>query len=163
MNRLARNLGFPPLRTRLLALGLILLTPLTSLSADDPQTETLSGQVKKLSQVLQDRQITVDPTLLDDQVVVESSDGTITPILPNAASKAFYLDERLRNRPAELTAWHHQGLPFLEIVSFRVEKDGKMRTPEYFCEVCTISVRYPQKCPCCQGPMELRYQPAPSR
>ena len=34
--------------------------------------------------------------------------------------------------------------------------------PEYYCDVCAISVLYPQICPCCQGPMELRMRPESS-
>ncbi|HEU5116957.1 MAG TPA: hypothetical protein VFT74_09810, partial [Isosphaeraceae bacterium] len=123
---------------------------------------TLSGEVRTLVEVLKDREVTADASLVGGQVVLESSEGQISALLPNGASKALYLDERLRDRPAEVTAWKHPGLPFLEVVSFRVEENGHLRTPEYFCEICTISVRFPQVCPCCQGPMELRYQPAAS-
>jgi hypothetical protein len=41
-------------------------------------------------------------------------------------------------------------------MNFEVEREGRLGTPEYFCEVCAISVRFPQDCPCCQGPLELR-------
>ncbi len=144
-----------------LGFGCLLTVYTVAVRGDEPESVTLSGRVQTLEQVLKDRRITVDTTLVADQVVLLSPEGTVSPLLPNGASKAFFLDERLRDRPAEVTAWRHSGLPFLEVVSVRVEKDGKLRTPEYFCEVCTISVRYPQVCPCCQGPMELRYQPAP--
>lgn len=141
-----------------LCLGMVLVPGLAR--ADEARSVTLSGQVRTLVDVLKDRGITADASLVGDAVVLESSDGQVSALLPNGASKALFLDERLRERPTELTAWKHPGLTFLEVVSFRVEENGKLRTPEYFCEICTISVRYPQVCPCCQGPMELRYQPA---
>jgi hypothetical protein len=50
-------------------------------------------------------------------------------------------------------------VPYLQVIHVRVEQDGRLRTPEYFCHVCTISLRYPQTCPCCQGPMEFRMKP----
>ena len=43
--------------------------------------------------------------------------------------------------------------------AFQIEQEGRYRTPEYYCDVCSISVRYPQICPCCQGPMTLRVMP----
>jgi rubrerythrin len=52
----------------------------------------------------------------------------------------------------------YDGLPFVQVVTFRVEEQGTLRIPEYYCDVCTITVRYPQVCPCCQGDMELRYR-----
>jgi rubrerythrin len=55
----------------------------------------------------------------------------------------------------------HAGVPYLEVTNIRVEEQGALRTPEYYCEVCTITVRYPQVCPCCQGEMELRFDPMP--
>jgi hypothetical protein len=48
------------------------------------------------------------------------------------------------------------GVPYLQVISFKVEREGKLQTPEYFCQVCSIHVRYPQTCPCCQGPMVLQ-------
>jgi hypothetical protein len=45
------------------------------------------------------------------------------------------------------------------VITFKIEQDGRLQTPEYYCNICTISVRYPQVCPCCQGPMELRMKP----
>jgi hypothetical protein len=128
--------------------------------AESPESVTLTGRVRLLGEVLKERKISADAALVGDPVVLEGADGKISALLPNGASKALFLDERLRDRPAEISAWKHEGLPSLEVVSLRVEEKGKLRTPEYFCEVCTISVRYPQDCPCCQGPMELRYKPA---
>jgi rubrerythrin len=71
----------------------------------------------------------------------------------------LFLDDRLRDRPAEIRGRRYAGVPYLQVLSFKVKREGRLETPEYFCEVCAISVRYPQVCPCCQGPMELRMKP----
>lgn len=142
----------------LVLMALAVLAP--SVRAGSPEPVTLSGKARELGDVLKERTVSADSALVAGQVVWEGPDGKITPLLPNGASKALFLDERLRDRPAEITAWRHERLPFLEVVSLQVEENGKLRTPEYFCEVCTISTRFPQKCPCCQGPMELLYKPA---
>jgi hypothetical protein len=92
-------------------------------------------------------------------VVLQEPDGTITPLLSDEASRALFLDKRLRDRPIMIHARRYPGLPYVQVVTFQVDEHGQWRTPEYFCDVCTISVRYPQICPCCQGPMILRMKP----
>lgn len=128
---------------------------------DAPREVTLRGTVVPLAAVLADREIVADAPPIEKQLVLKGGDGAVTPLLSNGASKALFLDARLRDRPAEITGWLHPGLPYLEPVAVRVEEQGALRTPEYYCDVCTIAVRFPQDCPCCQGPMELRYKPAP--
>jgi hypothetical protein len=100
-----------------------------------------------------------DPESVAGQVVLLGEDGTVTPLLSDQASRALFRDDRLRNRQAEIKGRHHPGLPYLQVITFKIEQDGRLQTPEYYCNICTISVRYPQICPCCQGPMELRMKP----
>lgn len=141
----------------------ILLTVLVLCSSDParptPENVTLRGEVVRLVDVLKPRAIPADSGPIDDQMVLRAADGTITPLLSDPASRSLFLDQRLRNRPAELLGRRHEGLPYLQVTSFRVEEDGVLRIPEYYCDVCTISVRYPQPCPCCQGELELRMRP----
>jgi hypothetical protein len=136
----------------------------TSASAPDdsaarPETVTLSGRFVELAEALKPLGITSDPETAAKQVVLLGRDGTITPLLCDDASRALFVDGRLRGRTAEMTARRYRGVPYVQVMAFRVEDHGALRTPEYFCEICTISVRYPQICPCCQGPMELRMRP----
>jgi hypothetical protein len=123
------------------------------------ETLTLSGTVVGLNAALKEKGLPCDPEPFDKQVVLREPDGSIFPLLSDEASRALFLDERLRNRRTEVRARRRPGLPFLQVLSFQVEEDGRLRTPEYFCEICTISVRYPQICPCCQGEMVLRMRP----
>lgn len=136
-------------------------TPRHAFQADGPREVTLTGQAMLLEPLLADRKIKADPEPIRGQVVLRAEDGSLTPLVSDEASRALFLDERLRGRKAELKGWMYEGLPYLQVVMFRVEEQGSLRTPEYYCEVCTITVRYPQACPCCQGGMELRYKPAP--
>jgi hypothetical protein len=129
--------------------------------AADPKPETVSktGKVVPLAAALKTLGIPSDAGPIAQQVVLVEPDGTITPLLSDESSRAFFLDERLRDRKAELSARKFPGLPYLQVVAFKVEEGGVLRIPEYYCDICTISVRYPQICPCCQGPMELRMKP----
>jgi len=135
----------------------LFLTP----EAPKPKTEvvTLKGTVVELTAALKPTGLTVDVEPIAKQVVVRDREGAITPLLSDEASRAFFLDGRLRDRPVEIQARRYPGLPYLQVVSFKVDDSGRLRTPEYYCEICTISVRYPQICPCCQGEMVLRMRP----
>jgi hypothetical protein len=132
-----------------------------AMAAESPAVDavTLRGRVVEVSAVLKAAGLDFDVEPVERQVVLEGADGTITPLISDEASRALFTDARLRNRPIEVRGRRHPGLPYLQVVTFRVEHEGRWRTPEYFCEICTISVRYPQICPCCQGSMELRMKP----
>jgi hypothetical protein len=97
-----------------------------------------------------------DPEPISKQVVLLADDGTIVPILSDDASRALFLDDRLRHRPSEIQGRRFAGVPYVQVITFKVESDGRLQTAEYYCEICAITVRYPQICPCCQGSMELR-------
>ena len=125
------------------------------------ETVTVRGKVLKLAEAIKERKLAPAPDSepIAKQVVILGEDGTITPLLSDETSRALFVDSRLRNRNAQIVGRRFTGLPYLQVVTIEVESEGRLRTPEYFCEVCTISVRYPQICPCCQGPMELQMKP----
>ena len=141
-----------------------------SLAGDEPtpqakrkgETVTLTGRVVWLKDALERYDLKADAEALKDQLVLVGDDGTIHPLLKDDSSRAFFMDDRLRDRATRLTAKRFPGLPHILAITAKVEsKDEKtdkigMAEPEYYCDVCAISVRYPQICPCCQGPMELR-------
>jgi hypothetical protein len=122
---------------------------------------TLRGKVVTLGSALRSlgMDVTLDPEATAQEIVLLGEDRSITPLFRDEATRAFFLDERLRDCRAELHGRRFAGVPYLQVSTVRVERDGRFQTPEYFCGVCTISVRAPQTCPCCQGPMELRMRP----
>jgi hypothetical protein len=126
-----------------------------------PENVTVRGRVVMLADALKARGLGLAPDAepIAKQVVILGKDGTITPLLSDETSRALFVDSRLRNRNAQIVGRRFAGLPYLQVVTIEVEDEGRLRTPEYFCEICTISVRYPQICPCCQGPMELQMKP----
>jgi hypothetical protein len=121
----------------------------------------MRGKVKLLAAALESRGLGIkfDREPIAKQVVLEGADGAITPILSDEASRALFLDERLRDCPVEIEGRRFANVPYLQVVGFKVQRHGRWAAPEYYCEVCAISVRYPQICPCCQGTMELRMKP----
>ena len=126
-----------------------------------PERVTLEGKVLTLARALKSRGLGLkaDPEPTEKQVVVLAEDGVITPLLSDQASRALFLDKRLLDRRARVQGRRFTGVPYVQVLTFEVEEEGRWQTPEYFCEVCSISVPYPQACPCCQGSMELRMKP----
>lgn len=128
-------------------------------SAVKPETVTLRGKVVLLTAALKARGLEADSEPIQTQVALVTEDGTIVPLLSDDASRAFFLDKRLRDRDAEIVGRRFAGVPYLQSVTVKVLEDGRLQTPEYYCEICAISVRYPKICPCCQGEMILRMKP----
>jgi hypothetical protein len=143
--------------------GALVLGCVASASPPDAASKPalLHGKVLLLTEALRLRVpgVTVDPAPIADQVALVADDGVITPLLDDDASRALFVDRRLRNCRAELEGRSFTGVPYFQVISFKIERDGRLQTPEYYCDVCAISVLYPQSCPCCQGPMELRMKP----
>ncbi len=128
-------------------------------SKPKPETVTVAGEVLELTAALKSAGVAADPEPIARQVVLRSEKGELIPLLSDDASRALFQDERLRGRRTEVRAYRLPGIPYLQVISFKIEEKGRLRTPEYYCEICAISVRAPQICPCCQGPMELRMKP----
>jgi hypothetical protein len=126
-----------------------------------PEAVTLRGKVLTLNAAVLSRGLSIkfDPEPVAKQVVLIAEDGSVIPLFSDEASRALFRDERLRDCPVEVSGRRYAGVPYLQVISFKVERQGRFQTPEYYCNVCAISVRYPQICPCCQGPMELRMKP----
>ena len=118
----------------------------------------LRGKVVPLLEALKQAAPDLKPDAkpADGEVVLMADGGSIIPLISDEAGRALFQDERLRHRTVEIRGRRWPGLPYVQVITLRVEEEGRLRTPEYFCHVCTISLRYPQTCPCCQGPMEFR-------
>jgi hypothetical protein len=140
-------------------LAVFLSVPVPPDSAPEPVV--VRGKFLTLAEAMAARNLKIkpDPEPIAKQVVILAEDGTIFPLLSGDSSRALFLDERLRNCRGEIQGRRFAGVPFIEVVSFKVEREGRLQSPEYYCDVCAISVLYPQICPCCQGSMELRMRP----
>jgi hypothetical protein len=145
------------------SLNCLLAVCVAGLAPPDFESKAVAvrGKVLTLVEALASRDLKIKPDSepITKQVVLLAEDGAIIPLFSDDASRALFLDERLRNCQTEIQGRRFAGVPYLQVVSFKVERDGRLRTPEYYCDVCAISVPYQQICPCCQGSMELRMRP----
>ena len=128
-------------------------------AADEPVQRLYSGRVVFLEEALKERGIdTTEET--GKHVVLVTEDGEILPILANWRGRAFYQDEKLRNRRVELIGFQHHGLAYLNVISvYTFDEEGERMFTDYWCDVCSIPMYEIKPCDCCQGPIRLRFQP----
>ena len=127
--------------------------------AASPAPQLFRGRVVFLKDALAKRDIeTAEETA--EHVVLESESGELIPILADWRGRAFYQDQLLRDRKVELIGFRHHGVPYLNVIAVYTfdENDRRMYT-DYWCEICSIPMYEIQACECCQGPIELRFQP----
>ncbi len=121
--------------------------------------ELLSGKVVLLSEALKRKEIKTYQPEIKGQVVLETATGELWPILPDWRGRAFFQDERLRDRPTDLIVLRDPGVPYLRVQSiFLIDEDGERKIMDYWCDICAIPMYEIKECECCQGPLRLRLQ-----
>ncbi|MDB5384405.1 MAG: hypothetical protein JWM11_51 [Planctomycetaceae bacterium] len=127
-------------------------------SAAEPAKELFSGKVVLLPEVLKRRGIKATDEM-KGQAVLETDSGEIWPLISDWRGRAFFQDERLRNRKVELVARRHQGLPYLQVLMvFTFNEQGERQYTDYWCDICSIPMYEIKDCDCCRGPIRLRFQ-----
>ncbi len=91
---------------------------------------------------------------------LKTADGKIYPIIEDATSKMLFLENRLRDRPVQLTAILQPQTKGLRVVRVQTLKDGVLHDVDYWCEICQISLNYPGLCVCCNDETVFRERPA---
>ena len=125
----------------------------------DDQNEIFSGQVVMLQAALKKRGIKSKDEI-KDQIVLETKSGELWPIVPDWRGRAFYQDERLRNRPVDLVCKRTPGVPWLQVLSiYTFDEEGERQITDYWCDICSIPMYEIKPCDCCQGDIRLRFQP----
>jgi len=128
-------------------------------SSKSPPKQLFRGQVVQVNEALQRRGVKASTEELKDQVALETADELI-PILPDWRGRAFYQDERLRNRKVELVGYRRPGLPFLYVLSvYTFDEKGRPQYTDYWCDICSIPMYEIKPCDCCQMEIRLRFQP----
>ena len=126
---------------------------------EDTVKEVFSGKVVILQDALKRRGVkTYDE--FKSQVVLETDDGELIPIVPDWRGVAFYQDERLRNRRVDLVGMRQKSAPYLQVLMIFVFDDkGTRQYMDYWCDICSIPMYEVKPCDCCQAENRLRFQP----
>ena len=124
-------------------------------------TKSIRGRVVWLAEAITRLHgIKAVPEAQDRILALETADGQLYPLIEDIRGRAFRRDERLRKMEVELLVRQHRGSPLVQIVRvFELTEDGKFEI-DYWCEICSIAMFELKECECCQGPIELRRQPA---
>ena len=132
-------------------------------SDDQTQTtaasELLTGKVFPLSEVLKSRQVASEYSSFENVMALLTDSGQVHLLLNDEGGRVLYVDEILRGKHLRIRIQPETDLPVNRVIKIEMEVDGRWRIPEFYCDICTISVRYPQTCLCCQGPMVFRLRP----
>ncbi|HUG93978.1 MAG TPA: hypothetical protein VML55_24320 [Planctomycetaceae bacterium] len=122
--------------------------------------QLFSGKVVMLLEALKRRKISTAEDEWKGQVVLETDDGRLIPIVPDWRGRAFFQDERLRNRKVELAGYRPAGTPYLKVLMvFTFNDQGERQYTDYWCDICSIPMYEIQPCECCQEPIRLRFEP----
>lgn len=123
------------------------------------QKALLTGQVIPLHEALLRKKIKSYTEEAKGQYVLELESGELLPIIADGRGRAFYQDERLRNRRVTVLAIRRPQIPFLQVVSiYTYDESGQAQLTDYWCDICAIPMYEIKKCECCQGPTRLRFQ-----
>ena len=120
--------------------------------------ELFSGKVVLLVEALKRRGIKANAEM-KDQVVLEADNGELWPLVSDWRGRAFFQDERLRDRKVELVVRRHPGVPYVQVLMvFTFNEQGEREYTDYWCDICSIPMYEIKACDCCQAPIRLRFQ-----
>jgi hypothetical protein len=118
-----------------------------------------TGRAVRLSDALQRRGIKSSPET-EAQIVLELVTGELLPILADWRGRAFYQDERLRDRQVTLVANRRADVGYLQpLMVFTYNEQDRPQFTDYWCDICSIPMYEIQPCECCQGDIRLRFTP----
>jgi hypothetical protein len=130
-----------------------------SLETGDSAKELFAGKVVLLQDALKRRGIKSFDEF-KKQVVLETDDGELIPIVPDWRGRALFQDERLRDRRVDLVGARKKGVPYLQVLMiFVFDEKGTRQYMDYWCDVCSIAMYEIKPCDCCQADIRLRLQP----
>lgn len=130
-----------------------------SSQADETPKELHSGKVVFLQEALKRRSVK-SADEFKGQVVLETDDGELIPIVPDWRGRAFYQDERLRDRKVDLVGSRQKAAPYLQVqMVFVFDEQGTRQYMDYWCDICSIAMYEIKPCDCCQEKIRLRLQP----
>lgn len=124
-----------------------------------PKKVLLTGKVVLLRAALSRRGIkSFDEQ--KDQVVLETPQGELVPLISDWRGRSFFQDKNLRDRKVELVGFRRPGIPYLQVLMvYTFDKQGTRQLTDYWCDICAIPMYEIKPCDCCQGTIRLRFRP----
>ncbi len=89
-------------------------------------------------------------------LALETAGGDLYPLAEDIRGRGFRRDERLRDRPVELTVRKYYGAPVIQVIrAFEVRGEQRFEL-DYWCDICAIAMFELKPCDCCQADIVLR-------
>jgi hypothetical protein len=119
--------------------------------------ERLRGKVVWLGEALKRLyDIEIDADAARSQVVLETTEGAIHPLVKDSRGRAFYIDEHWREIEMELLVRRQAGSPYVRVIRvYTIKPEGKFDL-DYWCDICAIAMYEKKSCECCQGESRIR-------
>ncbi len=125
---------------------------------EETRKELVSGKVVLLQDALKRRGVKAFDEF-KSQAVLETDAGELLPIVPDWRGRAFFQDERLRDRQVDLVATRQKAAPYVQVLMvFLFDEKGTRHYMDYWCDVCSIPMYEIKPCDCCQAEIRLRLQ-----
>lgn len=126
----------------------------------DERPRAYEGKVVPLADVVAAGGTKLDADAAPHWLGLACDDGKVYPLVKDSASRLFFLDKSLLNRPMRLTARFVPGTTLLRVLRVQSLVRGGAHDVFYWCDVCSIRRGEKMICECCNGPMELREEPS---
>src|SRR5262245_21064033 len=143
------------------ALALALSPALAALSAGGKpgKQRYFQGKVVPLARLLEKSGVQLDKDAAPHWLALAGDDGKVYPLVKDVASRMFFKDARMLDRPVRLTGNLLADTHLLQVVNIHTVKKGQLFEVFYWCDICAIRESELTPCGCCGGPMELRETP----
>jgi hypothetical protein len=123
------------------------------------KTQYFNGKVVPLATLLEKQGAKLDQDAAAHWMALVTEGGKIYPLIKDDASRMFFMDKRLLDRPMRLTARLVPESQLLQVINVHSEVKGQLHEVYYWCDICAIRGYEPGKCGCCGEMMVLREVP----
>jgi len=123
------------------------------------KTEYYEGKVVPLADLVAKSGTKLDADAAPHWLALIDRDGKVYPLVKDSASRMFFLDKALQNRPMRLLGRLVPGSQVLRVMAVHSLIKGAPHEVYYWCDICSIRRSEKMICECCGAPMELREEP----
>ncbi|MCS7046302.1 MAG: hypothetical protein NZO58_08090 [Gemmataceae bacterium] len=114
------------------------------------------GKVVPLSDAFGKQGVKIDADAAPYWLVLVTDDGRVLPLIKEPATRLFFSDAKLRNRPVRLTGRLLPKSQLLQAVNVHTVRDGQLHEVYYWCDICSIRDVEGGPCGCCGAPLQFR-------
>src|SRR5205823_11378152 len=116
----------------------VLLGNGTGGEADKVKTPYYKGKVVPLAGILEKQGVKLDADAAPQWLALVGDDSKIYPLVKDDGARMFFKDDRLLNRPMQLTGRFVPNTNLLQVVTVHSIVKGELHDVYYWCDICSI-------------------------